>query len=254
YTVEKPGSDFDYGYVNERLTMYIPDSILLHVADLDNATSTTSGSSWQPKVTVTVVDSADVPVQGATVSGYLANQYINAVCTTGADGTCTIVNSLDASVTSTQFWVANIVKGTSAYVQTANTDPDGDSNGTSITITRGSSPTSASAHIGDLDNTTTRVSGTKWYPKATATVLDANGVAVAGATVSGKFTHHSGTVTCVTAANGVCTVGNFSLGRSTTSTAFTVTSVVKTNTTYESTANTDPDGDSSGTTININRP
>lgn len=59
----------------------------------------------------------------------------------------------------------------------------------------------------------------------TATVLDATGTAVGTATVNGTFSHHKGTLTCVTTASGTCTLGDFSLRRSTMSTVFTVTNV-----------------------------
>ena len=104
------------------------------------------------------------------------------------------------------------------------------------------------------DATTAASSLKKWQPKVAATVLDSTGSAVTGATVSGTFSHHKGTLTCVTAANGICTLGNFSLSRSTTSTVFTVTNVTKTASTYAPKANSDPDGDSNGTTITIKRP
>ncbi|MDN5764388.1 MAG: hypothetical protein L0H96_00945 [Humibacillus sp.] len=117
-----------------------------------------------------------------------------------------------------------------------------------------STPPPATHHIGDLDNATTAASSLKkWQPKVTATVLDSSGETVSGATVSGTFSHHKGTLTCVTAVNGTCTLGNFSLSRSTTSTTFRVTDVTKASSKYSATANSDPDGDSNGTTITIKR-
>ena len=123
-----------------------------------------------------------------------------------------------------------------------------------FTPTSTSTPPPSTHHIGDLDNATLASSLRKWQPKVTATVLDSTGTAVAGATVSGTFTSHQGTLTCITAANGACTLGNFSLSRSTKSTVFTVTNVVKASSTYAPTTNNDPDGDSNGTTITVKRP
>jgi hypothetical protein len=118
-----------------------------------------------------------------------------------------------------------------------------------------SMPTPATHHIGDLDNATTAPSTLrKWQPQVSATVLDSTGVALAGAIVSGKFSHNTQTLTCTTAANGTCTLGNFSLSWSTTSTVFTVTNVVKPSSTYAAKSNSDPDGDSNGTTITVKRP
>lgn len=121
-------------------------------------------------------------------------------------------------------------------------------------------PPPATHHIGDLDNATgpaasslQAASSAKWQPKVTATVLDSTGAVVAGATVSGTFSSHRGTLTCTTAANGTCTMGNFSLSQSTKKTVFTVTNVLKASSTYVPTANSDPDGDSNGTSITLKR-
>ncbi|WP_083283182.1 kelch repeat-containing protein [Humibacillus sp. DSM 29435] len=122
-----------------------------------------------------------------------------------------------------------------------------------FTPTPTSTPPPATHHIGDLDNATAASSLRKWQPRVTATVLDATGRAVSGATVSATFTSHKGTLTCVTATNGTCTLGGFSLGRSTLSTVLRVTNVAKASSTYASIANSDPDGDSNGTTITVKR-
>jgi hypothetical protein len=116
-------------------------------------------------------------------------------------------------------------------------------------------PTPVTHHIGDLDNATTAPSSLrKWQPTVVATVLDSTGKAVAAATVSGTFSHHTGTLTCTTAADGTCTLGNFSLNGSTSTTVFTVTGVEKPSSTYAPKANSDPDGDSNGTSITVMRP
>ena len=72
--------------------------------------------------------------------------------------------------------------------------------------------------------------------------------------MSGTFRNHKGTLTCVTAANGTCTLGNFSLSGFTRSTAFKVSDVVKASSTYAPTTNSGPDGDSDGTAITVYRP
>ncbi len=116
-------------------------------------------------------------------------------------------------------------------------------------------PTPAVHHVGDLDKSTR--SGSSWWtwqPQVTATVLDSNGIALPGATVSGTFSNHKGTLTCTTAATGTCSLGNFSFTVFTKSTVFKVTNVTADSSTYAPTANTDPDGDSNGTTITVKRP
>jgi hypothetical protein len=83
-------------------------------------------------------------------------------------------------------------------------------------------------------------------------VVDQFGVAAAGATVTGSWTA-KGTATCVTDVTGWCTLSqNYPSSRATTT--FTVTNVSRSGATYNPAANTDPDGDSTGTAIVINRP
>ncbi|WP_308467961.1 hypothetical protein [Rathayibacter soli] len=229
----------------------------IHVDSFSDATvgSSTPGT-WTPQATVAIKDLAGVPVSGATVGAYSAAVSMTS-CITSADGTCTLsgatladtVTSVDLRIIST-----GVVKAGTQFMQYP-----APSSLLYLTINQptGSTPPPASAvdHIGDLDNATTAVSSkNQWRPQVTATVLDAAGVAVSGATVSGTFTNYKGTVTCVTAADGTCTLGNISFPTRTTSTVFTVTNVVKASSTYAPTANTDPDGDSNGTTITVNRP
>jgi hypothetical protein len=115
-------------------------------------------------------------------------------------------------------------------------------------------PAPTALHIGDLDDATLPSSNGSWQPTVTAAVLDSTGTAVAGATVSGTFAHHSGTLTCVTTTDGACTLGDFSFSKSIKSTEFQVTGVSASASTYAPSANSDPDGDSTGTAMTVTRP
>ena len=216
---------------------------------IDNAIDASIPASvagqWLPQATVTIKNAAGGPVAGATVGGTFTYSLGN-TCVTVADGTRTI---------SAQSTVSNSTADSSFHANSLTKDGmQWDGHGVIITVYRPTAPAPATHHIGDLDNATAATSSSKWQPKVTATVLDASGVAVAGATVSGTFSSYKGTLTCVTAANGMCTLGNFSLSGRTSSTVFTVTNVVVDSSTYAPTANSDPDGDSNGTAITINRP
>lgn len=70
-------------------------------------------------------------------------------------------------------------------------------------------------------------------------VADSNGRAVAGATVQGTWSGGT-TVSCVTGANGSCTVNSPGYRNGLLSTELTVNGVSATGTTYDSVANTDP--------------
>ena len=107
----------------------------VHVADLD-ATTTLSRNKWTATVTVKVVDENGVAVSGAFVTGAWSGGYTGmGTCTTGSSGTCSMVTgSMKLTVTSVTFTVSNVAASGYTYNATANDDPDGDSNGTVITI------------------------------------------------------------------------------------------------------------------------
>lgn len=110
----------------------------VHVGDLD-ATTSEQGAEWGTTVTVTVHDGAHQPVGGASVVGTWElpdGSRTTDECETGADGTCTVSTSglhkRDKSVTFT----VDDVQHATAYDPSANHDPDGDSDGTTIRVTR----------------------------------------------------------------------------------------------------------------------
>lgn len=109
----------------------------LHVGDLDGAT-TDQGKTWTATVTVTVHDAAEEPVSGADLAGTwtAATGQGTAACTTGADGTCRVefsgIHKHDKNAT----YTVDDVAGELTYIADDNHDPDGDSDGSSITITR----------------------------------------------------------------------------------------------------------------------
>jgi hypothetical protein len=244
-------------------TYTVTPASFIHIETLVDASVAYSTGTWVPQATVTLRDLAEAPAAAATVSGTFSDDagttLQRTTCVTAADGTCTLAGPIiDGSITSTQLWVSAVTKAGSTFLQEPSSDPTAPSV-RDLTLNKPSTltppPTTTTHHVGDLDNTTsTAASSKKWQPQVTVTVLDPSGAVVAGATVSGTFSGHNGTLTCTTAANGICVLGNFTLNRSASSTVFTVTDIVKESSTYQPTANRDPDGDSDGTSITINRP
>jgi serine protease AprX len=116
----------------------------------------------------------------------------------------------------------------------------------------GAPPQAPRHHVGDLDGSRTWVSKTRWKATAATTVHDRQHAAVAGATVTGTWTGGK-VATCVTNANGKCSVSN-RYGRAKASVRFTVSSVVVAGSTYIAGTNHEADGDSTGTSIAIARP
>lgn len=109
-------------------------------------------------------------------------------------------------------------------------------------------------HIGDLDGSSIAI-GNRWRATVTATVVDAGGAPVANATVSGDWSiGYSGPGSCVTDSAGVCSMTSGNIGGRRARTVFTVTDVAHASLVYDPLANTDPDGDSDGTTITVLRP
>ncbi|MBW7886534.1 MAG: hypothetical protein H3C34_28685, partial [Caldilineaceae bacterium] len=110
-----------------------PPAGSVHIGDLDGSTTTAKGNRWNASVTVTVHSDSEAPVSGATVSGSWSGAASGGgSCTTNASGVCVIEkNNLRGS--SATFTVTS-VSATQPYNAAANHDPDGDSNGTSITI------------------------------------------------------------------------------------------------------------------------
>jgi len=108
----------------------------LHVGNLDDI-SVSNGSRWNAVVLVAVHDVSDAPVSNVTVSGNWSNgSNGSGSCTTDSSGTCTISkNNLKNGFSSVDFSVSNL-SGAFPYQPSANHDPDGDSDGTTINLVK----------------------------------------------------------------------------------------------------------------------
>lgn len=109
----------------------------VHVGDLDGSRILLARRQWRATVTILAHNASHKPVSGATVSGtWNAGGAISAVsCKTGSTGKCSLVkDKIDTAIGSVTFSVTGLVASGAPYDKTINHDPDGDSNGTSITI------------------------------------------------------------------------------------------------------------------------
>jgi hypothetical protein len=109
------------------------------VADLDgDAVKVRAKGDWQATVTVLVLNAGGDPVDGAVVSGtWSSGAPGTATCTTGADGTCALISGvLGKKTADVTFTVAEAVHDAYAYEPAENADPDGDSDGVTITLYR----------------------------------------------------------------------------------------------------------------------
>jgi len=110
----------------------------VHVGDLDGSATRVNKNQWRASVTVRADDAAHAAVSGATVSGtWSGGASGSATCVTAADGTCRITTgNISTRSASATFTVASISHPSRTYAPGANHDPDGDSNGTAISVAR----------------------------------------------------------------------------------------------------------------------
>lgn len=110
----------------------------MHVGDLDGSASNLTSKQWRASVTITVHDSNENPVSGATVQGSWSNGASGSTsCTTNSSGQCTVSKNLSRSRVSSVTWsVSNVTKSGMTYNSSANHDVDGGTNGSTITVYR----------------------------------------------------------------------------------------------------------------------
>jgi hypothetical protein len=135
YTMHaRPGA----GGYEANLTLLVKDTTTtrsIHVGDLDGA-SASAGAKWTATVTVMLHDEIEAPVASATISGAWSGGYSGSgECTTGADGLCSIsTGDMTKRSGTVTFTVTGVAGDSVLYDAGTNHDPDGDSDGTSITI------------------------------------------------------------------------------------------------------------------------
>ncbi|GEM_PF-1400155 len=109
----------------------------VHCGDLDGS-KTLSSRNWTATVTVTIHNADHQPVSGATVTGIWSGGYSHTASgTTGTDGTVSFpTGAMKLAKTSVTFTLTGVTATGMTYSPSYNHDPDGDSNGTFITITK----------------------------------------------------------------------------------------------------------------------
>jgi hypothetical protein len=109
----------------------------IHVGDLD-ASSSLSRSKWNATVTIYVHDASENLVSNATVTGQWSNGASGTVtCVTTSSGFCLVTKtSLNSNTTNVTFTVSDVTHATLAYQSSLNHDPETDSNGTTIVISK----------------------------------------------------------------------------------------------------------------------
>jgi uncharacterized protein len=106
----------------------------MHVGDID-ASATTQQGAWSTAVMISVHTSNHDPLANATVTATWNNGTF-ASCTTNVSGACVISRSRIPPKMTVSLTVTDIAGGPYVYAPSSNHDPDGDSNGTTISISR----------------------------------------------------------------------------------------------------------------------
>lgn len=112
--------------------------ITFHIGDLDRRSVLTTSTTWKAIVTIRVHNASEKPLAGVKVYVKWSNGTTGtASCTTNTNGVCNITKTkLNTSITSVTLTVTNATLTSYSYSATANHDPDGDSNGTTIMVSK----------------------------------------------------------------------------------------------------------------------
>jgi hypothetical protein len=106
----------------------------LHVGNLDGSAAI-SGTLWTAGVQITAHDLKHGPVAGVTVRGYWYPGYGTAECLTSETGACTVsFQAIPIATRMVSFAVTGLTRSGATYKSAGNHDPDGNSNGYSITV------------------------------------------------------------------------------------------------------------------------
>ena len=110
----------------------------VHVSDLDGSSFWVNSRRWKATVTIIVLDDLGNPVANATVNGNWSGGASGSdACSTDGSGVCSVTSDkIRKNKSSASFTVGNISHGTLSYDAAANADPDGDSNGTIISVSK----------------------------------------------------------------------------------------------------------------------
>ena len=123
---------------NARAIMINVNPPNLHVGNLGGAADTSgSTGTWSATVQITAHDSRHNPVNGVTVRGLWNGTSPEVTCVTSEAGACSVVlSSIPNATRMVSFAVTTMTLSGYVYKSFLNHDPDGSSNGFSITVKR----------------------------------------------------------------------------------------------------------------------
>jgi serine protease AprX len=113
----------------------VPPPPRVHVGDLDRSSVWVTAQRWKATATITVHDRDHVAVPGAVVAGTWSGGK-SVGCTTNANGRCSVSIRYGKVKASARFSVTSITFTGATYAAGQNHDPDGESDGSSIVVSR----------------------------------------------------------------------------------------------------------------------
>jgi bacillolysin len=208
-----------------------------------NAQSVTAGANTPVTIALSGTDpetcELGFTIVGTPTHGALGS-IASAACAAGSPNTDT------ATVTYTP---SSGYSGSDSFTFEVN-DGTVDSAPATVLITVTAQPT---MHVGDLDGASAN-NGKTWTATATVQIDDEGHGPVGGATVTGVWTGGaSGASSCVSGANGRCSISATGIAKKSANATFSVTGVAHATHVYAPGSNHDPEGDSSGTAITVAR-
>jgi PKD repeat protein len=137
HTIQARATDDASQTTESEIVNAIVDNVYetMHIGDLDGSSGIVR-NKWNATVMVTVHDADEGMVPNATVSGAWSGGIVGTgACTTDGSGHCQVIRTgISSKLASVIFTVENVTHASLAYDPAANHDPDGDSNGTAITV------------------------------------------------------------------------------------------------------------------------
>jgi hypothetical protein len=106
------------------------------VGDLDRRSVNLTSTRWRARATIRVHNGDHGLLPGVVVRGRFGPNGAVLTCTTAPGGACTLRRDLKRSRARIVFVVLGLSKTSYVYAASSNHDPDGDSDGTRITVTR----------------------------------------------------------------------------------------------------------------------
>lgn len=218
-------------------------NVAITIAAVNDAPVAADDSATTEENTAVVIqvlkNDSDVDGDALSISAFDALTTDGGIITDNGDGTLT-------------YTPLEGFTGTDSFGYTVS-DGNGGSDSATVTVDVQKAAVTGTSHVGDLDaSTVVKGKSGQWEAFVTATIHDANDQPVGAATVTGTWSGStSGTVSGVTAPDGTVTfaTGNLKGGSSVTFTLESVSSSL----TYDPASNHDPDGDSNGSSITVNR-